>query len=164
MQIPLTELLKISNRAACNKIKDFRRNKHPRMVSLEETTEQQLHNTKENHLITDSEGNTTMDTHLLVLKMWKAIQTQAFIEKYALLLKNDELSLSLIYYRGCKISEMAESLKLTEYELEVILEKLPLPDLNISELLKERFQIKATPAAIRKTRQRAIEKLLVALN
>lgn len=160
----LTEWLKIANRATVNEIKNFYRKKVPETVSLTDLGQKNLCSSAGTNLTTQLEGNTTMELNLLVTKMWGLIQTQSFLENFALLLKNDELTTSLIYYRACRIKELAEQLDLTEKEFEAIIEKLPLSDQEIVTILSDRFRLKATPAAIRKARQRATDQLLSFVN
>lgn len=154
------EWLKFVNRVTFNRIKAFHRNQNKNTISLSEAQDNELCLlAKEKSQMSQQKGNTNMELNLLVSQMWEIIQTQSFFENCALLLKNDELSLHLILYRGCRIEEMAARLRLTETELDEIIKKLPLSDQNISELLMEKFQLKATPAAIRKARQRATDQL-----
>ncbi len=165
MDLTTNEWLRIANRATQNEIKNFYRRKTPEQLSLAEISgENVCPFAKESPLITQPEGNTKMELKLLVTKMWEKIQTQSFFENCALLLKNDELVSSLIYYRGCRIKELAIRLNLTEEELEAIIEKLPLSDQDIANYLSERFELKATPAAIRKARQRATDQLRSAVS
>lgn len=154
----LTEWLKIARTATRNEINDFYLKKLPRQISLSEIDEEYLcHHAKRKNLVTQLEGNTTMELHLLASRMWEVIKTQSFFENCILLLKNEELTATLLGYRGCRRSEMATRLQLTELELSVIIERLPLSDQEIAEILADRFDVKATPTAIRKARQRATD-------
>jgi hypothetical protein len=161
----LDEWLKIARRATRNEINDYQSKKIARQFSLSEMDDEQVcHHSQGKRLITQLEGNTTLELHLLVSKMWEVIKNQSFFENYALLLKNDELFSHLIFYRGCKRIELAEQLQLTEGELDEIIRQLPLSDNQISEFLDKRFQIKAIPTTIRKWRQRATDELHLAVN
>lgn len=160
----VTEWIKIARTATRNKINDLYRERSVSLISLSEMNEEQLcQRAQGKHIKTQTEGNTTMELHLLVSRMWEIIQAQSFFENCALLLKNDELTSSLLGYRGCRRSEMATKLQLTETELNVIIGRLPLSDQEIAEILAEKFDLKATPSAIRKARQRATDQLHAAV-
>lgn len=156
----LSEWFKIARTATRNEINDFYRNQNLNVISLSEMDEEFLcQNSKGKHLTTQTEGNTNMELHLLVSQMWEVIKKQSFFENWSLLLQNEELTAFLIGYRACPSWEIAERLKLTQVEMEAIIEELPLTDGKIAELLSTKFDLKATPAAIRKARQRATDEL-----
>ncbi len=163
-QFTQEEWLRFVNRVTHNRIKAVRRDQLQNTISLFEVEENQICLlAREKSQIPQNEGNTTMELHLLMSQMWDVIQIQTRLELYALLLKNADLFSSLLYYRGCRVSEMTEKLQLTEIELRGIIKLLPLSDKQIALFLFERFEMKATPAAIRKARQRATDELQTAI-
>lgn len=160
----LSEWLKIARTATRHEINDFYRTQKQSPVSLTETEEDFVcQKAQSKHLTTQTEGNTNMELHLLVSQMWEVIKQQSFFENWSLLLQNEELTSYLIGYRACPSREMAERLRLTQREMEAIIEELPLTDRKIAEILSHKFEIKATPAAIRKARQRATDELHTAV-
>lgn len=155
-----SEWRKFVNKVTQNKIKHFRRNQIKNTISLADGDEYELaRQSNERSGNNGLHGVTVTELQRLVLRIWNVIKTQPAVGRLALLLKNEELTSSLIYYRGCRISEMSATLQLTEKEFDRIIKKLPLSDAEISDFLNRRFQLNATPAAIRKARQRAAAEL-----
>ena len=159
------EWLKIANTSAYNEIRTFYSRRSTNSLSLSTIDEDDICNCAKNSLsVTRLEGSTNMELHSLLVKIWEVIQRQTLIEHYALLLKNDELFLHLLSYRGCDIKEMAEKLHLQEIDVEQLVKEVPLTDKQITVFLQTRLNRQTTPQALRKARQRATKTLQVAIN
>jgi hypothetical protein len=153
----LTEWLKIAHRAARNRA--FKASPARAVTIVPQSLADEAAAAGKKSLSAHLEGNTDMELHQLIDRIWKVIRTQSFIENYALLLKKSELSSYLLQYRAGGFEQMAVLLQLTDDELKWIFGQIPLSDLDISEFLLDTFAIETTPAALRKARQRALREL-----
>jgi hypothetical protein len=157
----LTEWLKIAHRAARNRV--FKASLARAVTIVTQSLADDVPESGKKTLTTHLEGNTDMELHQLINRIWNIIRTQSFIENYALLLKKSELSAYLLWYQAGGFEQMAVLLQLTDDELKWIIRQMPLSDPDISGFLLDTFAIETTPAALRKARQRALKELQLAV-
>ncbi len=144
--------LKIVNVATQNAIKSFYSHKSRRELTIEDEKLDFLANTTAQIF---TEGNTEIEVRSLLISLWKDFQILPLRQKFSLILHNENFILELLLNKCCSISEISASLGISENELDQLLEKIPLSDDEISDVLKGVIKETISPLNVWKARKRA---------
>ena len=160
--VELTEddWLKIVNVATQNAIKSFYSHKQRRDLATDDEKLDFLANATSQIF---TEGNTEIEVRSLLLSLWKNFQTLPLRQKFSLILHNENFILELLLNKCCSISEISDSLGISENELDQLLEKIPLSDDEISGVLEGVIKETISPLNVWKARKRAKLNLITTL-
>ncbi|HRH45480.1 MAG TPA: hypothetical protein PKY82_27830 [Pyrinomonadaceae bacterium] len=160
--VELTEddWLKIVNVATQNAIKSFYTHKLRRDLATDDEKLDFLANATSQIF---TEGNTEIEVRSLLLSLWKNFQTLPLRQKFSLILHNENFILELLLNKCCSISEISDSLGISENELDQLLEKIPLSDDEISGVLEGVIKETISPLNVWKARKRAKLNLITTL-
>lgn len=106
------------------------------------------------------EGNTEAETRSLLLLIWKGLQTLSLRQRSAFLLHNSDLLTELIIHKCCRTSEIAEILEMSEAEMSLLLNFLPIEDEKIILVLETKLKQTVTPHQLWEARSKAKKALL----
>lgn len=133
------EWLKLANTAARNEITSYFRRKYRRERLFEEMPEE-----ASDHFILFAdqtaalEGNSRAEFASLLKQVWKLLETFSLRQKYAFILRNDDLIDDLISHECATLNEIAAFLELEAAEFYEIATVLPLPFEDIRHLIERK--------------------------
>lgn len=108
-----------------------------RQLSSDERLTEQLDETSEIAGDSSIAGNTAVEVSSLLLMFWQAICQLSLRQRRALLLGSDSL-LVILRFNGISNQNLSEALELGESELAEIINRLPLRDAQIAQLMNAR--------------------------
>ena len=108
-----------------------------RQLSSDERLTEQLDETSEIAGDSSIAGNTAAEVSSLLLMFWQAICQLSLRQRRALLLGSDSL-LVILRFNGISNQNLSEALELGESELAEIINRLPLRDAQIAQLMDAR--------------------------
>lgn len=157
------EWSKLAQVTARNEVIDFFREKYRRDVpfsQLNEIAEQEI------ELIESTDelpGNSGPEVRSLLKLIWRAAQNLTLRQKYAYFLPFSDFIVEFIVGECCSIKELAAYFEISESELAVIIDRLPLSEAEIGKLIAEKIGRATTPKQIWEARAKAKARLAAQL-
>lgn len=157
------EWQRLANTAAQNEIKRFHADEKHDKLNISELTDVRFCPLLEKLQTVKTAGNSRAEVRSLLSEIWNTIRNQSLREKYALLLKTDEIINHLIVYRCVRREEIADILELSKPELDELLSRESLSDAAIAEVLAAKLNTEITAKHVLEARHRAKTKIKNAL-
>ncbi len=157
LEITEDDWLKIVNVATQNAIKSF----HSHKLRRELTTEDEKLDFFAGEISQIyTEGNTEIEVRSLLTSLWKSFQNLPKRQKFALILHNENFILELLLNKCCSISEIADTLEISVNTLNNLLEKIPMSDDEIGNILYGVLEENISALNVWKARRRAKQNLI----
>lgn len=157
LEITEDDWLKIVNVATQNAIKSF----HSHKLRRELTTEDEKLDFFAGEISQIyTEGNTEIEVRSLLTSLWKSFQNLPKRQKFALILHNENFILELLLNKCCSISEIADTLEISVNTLNNLLEKIPMSDDEIGNILNGVLEENISALNVWKARRRAKQNLI----
>jgi DNA-directed RNA polymerase specialized sigma24 family protein len=154
-ELSSVEWEKIANVAAHNEVKDYRRRKENKNVLFSELAEDEQGFPLYFDQHTSIEGETKYESMTLLILIWRKYQKLSLRQKYAFLFHKYEFVTFLLKFGCCTPAEIAETLTISENEFLILLEKIPLTDVEILHLWAEKSGEQITCEQVRTARSKA---------
>ena len=157
LEITEDDWLKIVNVATQNAIKSFHSHKLRRELT---TDDEKLDFFAGEISQIYTAGNTEIEVRSLLTSLWKSFQNLPKRQKFALILHNENFILELLLNKCCSISEIAKTLEISVNTLNNLLEKIPMSDDEIGNILYGVLEENISALNVWKARRRAKQNLI----
>ncbi|MBX7173693.1 MAG: hypothetical protein K1X72_22175 [Pyrinomonadaceae bacterium] len=157
LEITEDDWLKIVNVATQNAIKSFHSHKLRRELT---TDDEKLDFFAGEISQIYTEGNTEIEVRSLLTSLWNSFQNLPKRQKFALILHNENFILELLLNKCCSISEIAKTLEISVNTLNNLLEKIPMSDDEIGNILYGVLEENISALNVWKARRRAKQNLI----
>ena len=157
------EWKKLANVTARCEVIDFFREKYRRDVPFSQLNDGAEREVKQIESTEELPGNSKPEICSLVKLIWRTAQNLTLRQKYAFFLHFSDFIIEFIVCECCSIRELASYFELSESELSVIIDRLPISEAEIGKLIAAKIGRTMTPKQIWEARAKAKVKLAAQL-